>query len=665
MVAFFATFLLQSIAIAKDVIPTSLAIARVFTSHAVLQRDQPIPVWGIAKPKESVTVTFNGQKKTIKTTPEGKWQVRLDPVPAGGPFKLEVSAAKQSIVLDDILVGEVFLASGQSNMEWRLKQTVNNYKEEIANAKYPDIRYTTITKNYSPKVLTELLDTLAHWQTVSPETASEMSAIAYFFARSLHLDKKIPVGIICDSWGGTVAEAWTSKDALVAMGPDFNEDIKKLEAEGKDLEAYKAKNKQIMNEYIKAMMNADLGKKPENGIYWIDEKYNHQQNPNWTKVTVPGKWEANGLPGYDGIVYYRHNFLVDAVPQQPTVSISLGTVDDVDSVYINGKKVGGGEGWDTPRNYVIPSNVLKKGLNSIAVRILDHTGDGGFTGEAQQLVLKINTNTSIPLAGEWFYRKGTDVATLPPKPSGLKTQNSPTVLFNAMINPVIPYAIKGVIWYQGESNAPSATQYRTLFPTLIKDWRARWGQGDFPFLFVQLANYKPELQDPLESDWAELREAQSMALALPKTGMACTIDIGNANDIHPRNKQDVGARLYLAAKKVVYGLDLLAFGPTYKSVEFQGNKAIVSFDNTGGQPLIVKEKYGYIRGFTIADENHQWHWAKAELKGEKVVVYSDEVAKPVAVRYAWADNPGDLGLYNTINLPMVPFRTDNWKGITK
>ncbi len=641
-----------------------LKVARIFTHQAVLQRDRPIPIWGTCKPKETVVVSINGQKKATNANAVGYWKTSFDAMPAGGPYTVMISTKKQQLVLNDVLIGEVFIASGQSNMEWRLKQTVNNYKKEIEEAKYPNIRYISITNNFAPSPQTDLLDTFALWKAVSPETAPEMSAVAYFFARSIHKDFKIPVGIISSEWGGTVAEAWTSQEALRTMGNDFDEKLNELNAKGKDIDAYKARSKAMIEQWIKAMRAADLASKPENGQYWTDAGYDPSKNPAWKQMKVPGKWENSGLPSFDGIVYFQTTFKIEALPTSPIVKLSLGPIDDIDSVWINGVKVAGGEGWDKPRTYAIPVSILKAGTNTIVVKVTDTGGDGGFTGEPADLYLSLGTK-NISLAYEWNYRVATDNSKLPPKPENINTQNTPTVLFNAMINPIIPYAIKGVIWYQGESNATRALQYRKLFPTMIKDWRSRWAQGDFPFLYVQLANYRLETAKPVDSDWAELREAQTMTLALPNTGMACTIDIGEANDIHPRNKQDVGARLYQAAKRVVYGQSVVPAGPMYKSHEVKGNRVYINYENTEGKPLEVRDKYGYLKGFAVSDANNIWHWAKAEVVGQQVVVYAEDVNNPTAVRYAWANNPGELDLYNAAGLPAVPFRTDSLPSLTK
>lgn len=659
-------FIVVSVAFTGQLYGQTLHVSRMFTDHVVLQRDQKVPVWGKAKPKSTITVSIDKQKVTAKAGADSSWMAWLAPMPAGGPYELVVAAGKESAKFSDVLVGEVIIASGQSNMEWKLRQPVKDNKVEIENAVWPKIRYFDIKNTYRPKPLKELADFTAMWTPITPETAPDVSAVAYFYARELYKDKKIPVGLILTEWGGTPAEAWTSQEALKAMGPDFDEAIEELTGDGPKLQEIRAKNRKLAEEYVKAIFKLDEGSKPEGGKFWTDADYNLKAyQSKWIAVNVPGKWESNGLPGYDGVGYYRRNFSIKELPSQPSAVLYLGQIDDQDSVWVNGRKIGGGEGWDKQRAYTVPTSLLKTGDNVVVVKVFDTGGDGGIMGQSTDVRLDFGNCNTIALHGGWYLRAATDMKQLPPRPDKMSGQNAPSVLFNAMINPIIPYAFKNVIWYQGESNAPRAKQYQRLFPTMINDWRKRWGQGDFPFLFVQLANYKPEVDEPKNSEWAELREAQTMTLSLPNTGMACIIDIGEANDIHPRNKQDVGLRLYKSAKKVVYGQDVVHSGPTYKEVSFNGSKALVRFNNTGGKPLQIKDKYGYLKGFELAGEDGKFYYAQARLLSEVVELESANVPKPRYVRYAWADNPGKLDLYNAEGLPAVPFRTDNFSGITK
>ena len=380
----------------------------------------------------------------------------------------------------------------------------------------------------------------------------------------------------------------------------------------------------------------------------------------WKTMPLPGFIENNGLQGVDGIIWFRKNVAIDAALAGKSVTLELAKINDSDVTYVNGIKVGATElRAEARRSYTIPAGVLKTGINNITVRVEDIGGNGGIYGNANDMSIHSNA-VSIPLAGDWKYKIGVLKIN-----STLGPNSFPTLLYNGMINPLVPYGIKGAIWYQGESNAGRSFQYRHLFPELIKDWRKQWNQGDFPFLFVQLANFMPADSLPSESTWAELREAQSMTLSLPKTGMASAIDIGDALDIHPKDKQTVGKRLALSALKVAYNQNVENLGPVYKDIKITGNKAEITFSHVAAG-LMAKDKYGYVKGFTVAGADHKFVWAKATITGTNtVVVSSPDVAEPVAVRYGWANNPDDANLYNSEGLPTDPFRTDKWKGITE
>ena len=382
----------------------------------------------------------------------------------------------------------------------------------------------------------------------------------------------------------------------------------------------------------------------------------------WETMKIPGVWESAGLPGLDGVVWYQFSFTLPQEVANDVLTINLGPIDDDDITFLNGQEIGRTNGYSENREYSISPEFLKEGENNLVIRVVDYGGGGGLWGNPEQLFIK-SGKFKASLAGEWKYKVG--FGDKDHKPVGSDPNSFPTLLFNGMINPLIPYGIKGAIWYQGESNAGRAYQYRRLFADMIKDWRMHWGQGDFPFLWVQLANFMAPLSEPKDQDWAELREAQTMTLSLPNTGMALAIDLGDEKDIHPRNKQDVGKRLALSAYKVAYNEDVVYSGPMYKDMSVTDSKVKITFSHTGSG-LVVKNKYGYINGFSIAGTDKKFYWAKAELLDDNtVVLWSDRVQKPVAVRYAWANNPDDANLYNKEELPAVPFRTDDWDGITK
>jgi sialate O-acetylesterase len=379
----------------------------------------------------------------------------------------------------------------------------------------------------------------------------------------------------------------------------------------------------------------------------------------WATMALPAAWEEAGLPGFDGVVWFRKEVELPASAVGKPMTLSLGTIDDQDATFVNGVPVGAMDTWNAMRSYAVPAGVARAGRNVIAVRVLDTSGAGGLTGKPEALTLQVEDGPAIPLAGPWRYKATADLTKAPPFPMSLGANpNLPTVLYNGMIAPVLPYAIKGSIWYQGESNAGRAWQYRTLLPTMIADWRQRFESGDFPFLIVSLANFMERKPEPSDSQWAELREAQAYTVqTVPKTGLAISVDIGDPVDIHPKNKQDVGHRLALAARKIAYGeKGLVASGPVFRGMAVEGNAIRLRFDNVGGG-LVAKD--GKLAGFAIAGADRKFVWAEARIDGDTIVVSSPAVPNPVAVRYAWADNP-DATLFNKAGLPAVPFRTDDW-----
>jgi sialate O-acetylesterase len=629
----------------------NVRLPKLVGDNMVLQRDAPLPIWGWADSGETVTITFQGKKYSAKPGNKGKWMVTLPAMKAGGPHTMTI-AGKNTITVKNILIGDVWLASGQSNMEWPLSQTVNNYQQEIANANYPQIRMIDVKNTIAFSPQTEFES--EGWKITSPENAGKFSAVGYFFARDLHQRYKVPVGIIMSEWGGTPSEAWTSAQALKPF-PEYQATLTEMEKNGigiqQQMQDYQAKLKEWRN----SVSGAD--RSLASATKWFSPDF---APSDWPVMTLPGLWEDNALADYDGIVWFRKEVMLPAAEAGKELTLHLAAIDDADSTWFNGVYVGATDGYNIPRKYTIPGNLVKAGKNVITVRIVDTGGGGGIYGESKDLQLVSGEKIVASLADKWQYQTAQDISKKPLSPKVVFNANSPSVLYNGMIAPLVPYAIKGAIWYQGESNAGRAYQYRTLFPAMIKDWRAQWKQ-DFPFLFVQLANYMKPSEQPADSEWAELREAQSMTLSLPNTGMAVIIDVGEEKDIHPRNKQDVGKRLALAAQKVAYNENSVYSGPTYKSMKVEGNKIILTFDNAGGG-LVAKG--GNLKEFAIAGPDKKFVWANAIIQGNTVVVSSDNVSNPVAVRYAWANNPDKANLYNKEGLPASPFRTDDWPGIT-
>ena len=621
-----------------------------FTDHMVLQRGMENPVWGWTQPGATVTVTLQGKTVTATAGEDGKWLAKLPPLVTGGPWQLDVTGPQQRVEVKDVLVGEVWICSGQSNMEWPVAAS-NEPEKEIKAATHPRLRLFSVPKKIAgePQAIVD-----ARWQLCTPETVGSFSAVGYYFGRELRTRLNVPVGLIHSSWGGTIAEAWVSAEALRGM-EDF---APAVDATQKQFADFKQQGASFNELLAKWWTDNDPGSK--DGANWAGVDV---PADDWKPMTLPANWENAGLPDFDGIVWFRKQFEIPAELAGKTANLELGAIDDRDDSYLNGQRVGGMEVWNAQRSYAAPAGLLKAGQNVIAIRVLDTGGGGGLTGPAEQLRVVVPKQDGvaedvvIPLSGEWQYRVGAALGSLTPFPQQLGTNpNLVTVLYNGMIAPLVPYGVRGAIWYQGESNAGRAMQYRKLLPTLIQDWRTRFRPDGFAFHIVQLANFLEAQKDPVQSGWAELREAQALtAQNDPQVGLAVITDIGDAADIHPRNKQDVGKRLALQALAITYGQQgIVAAGPEFAGMQVADGKAVLKFNSIGGG---LKARDGELKGFAIAGADKKFVWAKAEIAGETVIVSSPEVPEPVAVRYNWANNP--IGnLFNAENLPAAPFRTD-------
>ena len=641
------TLLVLSLGFLSSLVHGNVRPANIFGNGMVLQRNAVIPVWGWADAGEDVIVQFHSQTRRAKAGRDGKWKVNFDAEKAGGPYVLSIKG-KNSLRFTDVLVGDVWICSGQSNMEWSVSNS-KDAKAEIKAANYPQIRHFKVRIDLAGKPLDDLKFEGA-WKPASPENVGDFTAVGYFFARDLHKELNVPIGLINTSWGGTDIETWISKSAF-ENSSDFKQMISRLPAIDLDALA-KAKVQEAQN--LVKRLQGNLPTK-EALASWSTASLD---DISWPKMKVPQLWEQEALKDVDGIVWLRRIVEVSSEDAGKPALLSLGMIDDNDQTFLNGTKIGETSAYDVKRSYAVKGGLLKAGKNVIAVRVEDSGGGGGIYGEAADVALRVGDKT-IPLAGEWSF----GIETLKDATASISPNSFPTILYNAMIHPLTPFAMKGVIWYQGENNAGRAYEYRKSFPLMINDWRNKWGGTDFPFYFVQLASFKPNLNNiGQDSEWAELREAQSMALVLPNTGMAVATDIGEATDIHPRNKQDVGHRLAAVALRNAYGKQIVAAGPAFKSMKIEGNRIRISFSDIGSG-LFIKDGSGNLSGFDIAGEDRKLKIAKAIIEGNEVIVYHDEVSKPVAVRYNWADF-GEGNLYNKEGFPASPFRTDDWAGKT-
>lgn len=622
-----------------------MSLPKLISDGMVLQRDADVKIWGWAAANEQITVSFNDSVYEAKADDSGEWEVIFSNLNAGGPYKMTI-AGINTIVINDILIGDVWICSGQSNMELTMKRVSPLYETEIANSENPYIRYFEVPKKYNFN--TPKKDIIGgKWISASPDNIFKFSAVSYFFALELYKKNKMPVGLINASLGGSPAEAWISEDALKAF-PDHYDEAQRF----KDISLIKkiiTQDKIRFDTWYSKLGVSDAGyKDPDNPWYKPD-----LNTSDWQIMKVPGYWSDEEIGSVNGVVWFRKNIQVPVSMTGKQAKLILGRIVDADSVFINGVFIGGTSYQYPPRRYDIPSYLLKEGKNTIVVRIISNTGKGGFVLDKPYML--VAGEQIIDLTGDWQYKLG---AKMEPLQSQTFIRWKPVGLYNAMISPLINYSIKGVIWYQGESNADRPKEYTDLFPTLINDWREKWQQGNFPFIYVQLPNFMESREQPSESNWALMREAQLKALFIPNTGMAVAIDLGEWNDVHPLNKKDVGYRLALAAQKVAYNNNVVYSGPMFQSMEIMGNKIILTFSNTGSG-LKIKGG-GELKYFSIAGTDRKFVWATAKVEDNKVIVWNDKIQNPVAVRYAWADNPEGANLYNKEGLPASPFRTDDW-----
>lgn len=620
----------------------SLKIPLLYSQGAVLQRDQPLRVWGWDTPGARVSLDFDGTHASALADAHGRWQATLPAHAAGGPYVLGIDDGHEQQHIGEVFAGDVWLCSGQSNMEFTVSQARDAAAEQ-ARAHAPTIRQFKVPHTAAATEQQHLQG--GSWVGASPATVGDFSAACWFFARDMQARTHVAQGLINSSWGGSSIEAWTD-----AQTGHF--DMAAVNAKRKvDDTAEAAQMAQTRQRIARWPVLHEDVKTAEGSPAWAAEKLD---DSGWDTLPVPSDWEAVGYFDMDGIGWYRTQFTLSAAEAARGVSLGLGRIDDSERSYVNGHLVGQMDlAWDTARVYPVPATVLHAGSNTIAVRVDDSGGGGGIAGAASELYVQLADGTRHPLSARWHFRP----AAVTVAAQG-QDQLTPTLLYNAMIHPILGYPLRGIVWYQGETNAGPgiAMHYRDQFKALIQSWRKQWQQPQLPFLWVQLPNYKAREDTATESPWAEMRESQAAALALPHTGQAVIIDLGESNNIHPTNKQDVGHRLALVARRVILGDKLVDAGPVYRGMQVDGSKAVLSFD-TQGEALAVRGGGQAVHGFELAGMDGHYHAAQARLEGAHVVVSNAVVAHPTMVRYAWREDPVDADLISRNGLPAAPFRS--------
>ena len=630
-----------------------IRLPKLISNGVVLQRDVEIPVWGWASPNEHIELQFNGKTYKTKATDNGRWSFKLNKMKAGGPYNMTISG-KNTVEVKDVLIGDVWLCSGQSNMVHQIDIHDVLFEQDIATANNSKIRHfkiPTTTSISGPK------EDLAggQWIKAVGEEVRPFSAVAYFFAKKIYEKHKIPIGLIDASVGGSPIEAWIPEEGF----QNFPEILKIIE-ENKDTVFVNNQQKNrpsFNNEPTKITDRGLIGEIP-----WYDIKF---QPKNWRRINIPGYWEDQGAKDLNGVVWYRREIEIPESMVGEKARVFLGRIVDADELYINGVKVGNKTYQYPQRRYYVPENLLKAGKNVFVIRVTNNFGKGGFVPDKPYYIF--TEKDTVDLKGYWQYKVGevfkpfdfsafkrVDSDSL--KTRRINPESEPTSLYNAMVAPYRQIPLKGILWYQGESNTGNPKIYENYQRALISGWREVFHQPNLPFIYAQLPNFMDVSYLPSESNWAELRESQLKASSVPNTAMTVNIELGEWNDIHPDNKKDVGERMALAGLKLAYNEDIVYSGPIYKDYKIEKDKVIISFTHTGSG--LISNDGEDLSDFAIAGDDKKFVWAKAKIEGDKVIVWNEDVPNPKYVRYAWADNPDNPNLYNKEGLPASPFRTD-------
>lgn len=617
-----------------------IKLPRLISDGVVLQRDAEIKLWGWASPDERVKLIFKGEKYETKADVNGNWFIFIPPQAAGGPYEMSFNASN-TIIIQNILFGDVWVCSGQSNMELSMERVKEKYSAVIADSENENIRQFIVPDKYDFKAEHKDLDA-GSWESADPGKVLGFSAVAYFFAKELYESYQVPIGLINASLGGSPVESWMSEDALIPFPSAYNE-LQEFKNDSL-IVSIEASDKKRMDNWYQELNQKDKGL--TNAQKWYESSL---EDNDWGKMEIPGYWANHSVGDINGVVWFRNQIDIPGSMAGKEAKLWLGRIVDQDFAYVNGEQVGTTSYQYPPRRYTVDSNILTEGENIISIRVINQSGEGGFIPD-KPYYLAVDNDT-VDLKGTWKYKTG---ATMEPLESQTFVRWKPAGLYNRMIAPLLGFSIKGVIWYQGESNTNAPSQYYETFPSLIVNWRQKWDQGDFPFIYVQLANFMEETDSHAESNWAELRQAQLATLKVPNTGMVVATDLGEWNDIHPLNKEDVGKRLALQARKLAYKeKGIFASSPAPLEADFQQKKVLITFENAGNG--LVAKNNDSLRYFSISNDGKNFIWAKAEIDGNKIIVWNENILNPKVVRYAWADNPRSANLYTIDGLPASPF----------
>lgn len=637
---------IKTIIIAFFFIQTSVLIGQIklpklISDGIILQRNEKVKIWGWASPNEKIKLVFKNKSYSTEADKEGNWAIILPSQKEGGPYVMVIQASNE-IKIKDILFGDVWICSGQSNMELPMERIKEKYGEVIKNAKNQNIRQFLVPDKYDFKKPQTDLDS-GNWIAANPETVLTFSAVGYFFAKEIYEKQHIPIGLINTALGGSPLESWMSEEALENF-PKAYEEAQKFKND-ELIKQIEYSDKKRIEDWYNELNSLDKGLADKN-LQWSQSNFN---DSDWSQMKIPGFWANQTIGNVNGVVWFRKEIeLSKAMVDQPA-KLFLGRIIDQDFVYVNGELIGTTSYQYPPRRYELKPTILREGKNTIAIRVINTSGSGGFVLD-KPYFLSVGNDT-IDLKVEWKYKLGTEMKPLQ-GPTFIRWK--PEGLYNAMIAPLLNSKIKGVLWYQGEANTYNAKQYAQTFPALIKNWRVKWGQGNFPFLFVQLANFMEDFPEPRESNWAALRQSQFETLNVKNTGMVVTIDVGEWNDIHPLNKEAVGHRLALLARKMTYGeTKINVLSPMPSNSNFKKDKAIITFTNDGGG-LTIKNG-SELKSFSISNDGVNFVWANAKIVGNKVEVWNEKTSNPTVVRYAWDNNPAAANLFSIEGLPSTPF----------